>query len=188
MKRGVHSTAIEAQRQPKQWVGIYKTRAAAQRGRQTMLERGVPEHNISLLAADGGPGPVLSAARTSRAPLTAWLGLLAGSTLGGLAGVLLGRGTLEVWGLEEPVAAWWISGTIFAFGFGLIGATLAALAGLRTTADEAAFHSPSDPRTGTALGVVTESAQQAVDVDDAYETSGAVDVHAEPARILPLAA
>ncbi len=175
--------AIEAS----QRVGIYKTREAARQARDMMLGDGIPSAQVSLLSTEDPSGLQLATKRGTQAPLMAWLGMLGGTLFGGVIGAVLGRGAVSFAGMPIEIGARTISGLLFAFAFGLVGAAIGAVFGAQRAAYRTNFQQADAPDAGTALGVVTTSEEQDERARYAFKSTGAVDVHEEPARVLPRA-
>lgn len=171
-----------------QRVGIYKTSAAARRAKMMMINDGVPSEQISLLAPEDPDGLQLATRRATRAPTSAWLGLGAGSLLGAMLGSVMGHGAISFLGASFAGGGRWVTALIGALVIGLLGALIGAIIGGQRSVFRTAFRQPNSSGSGTALGVVTKSVGESRAADYAFESTGAINVHAEPARIAVQAA
>jgi len=170
-----------------QRIGIYKTPDAARRAKAIMIERGIPPSQVSVLAAENPDGLQLATRRVSRAPTSGWVGLATGSAVGALLGATLARGSLALLGLGVFDGRW-VSALVFAFVLGLVGAAMAAIAGVRHAAYRTAFQQGDASRFGSAVGVITTTPEQSRMASYALKSTGAIDIHRERARVHPRAA
>lgn len=160
-------------------VGLYDDLPDARRVVNDLIDAGVPEGNINLIAGDpeGRYATQLAGreAEDDEAEAAAD-GAVAGGILGGLGGLLLGLGAFAIPGLGPVVAAGPLAAGLIGAGIGAAsGGLIGALVEWGVSEEEAEFYLEGVRRGGMLVAVKT-SDEQADEVAEMMDQAGLIDL------------
>jgi hypothetical protein len=126
-------------------------------------EAGIPHSDISLVANSDAHGRYAGTSTGEKTTGTgAGVGALAGTVLGGGAGLLAGIGALAIPGVGPVVAAGWLIATLAGAGVGAAsGGLVGSLTGAGVSHDEAQVYSEGVKRGGSLVSVRTDESDVA---------------------------
>jgi hypothetical protein len=137
--------------------GLFKTRSAAERAVENLVDYGYSRDDISLLMSDATRGREFALQMATKAPEGAATGATIGGVIGAIAAGLVAMGIVVVPGLGL-VAAGPVVATLAGLGAGAAaGGFTGALVGLGIPEHEARFYNEAIEKGGILVGVYCHS-------------------------------
>jgi hypothetical protein len=157
--------------------GIYRTRTAAERGVDVLIENGFRNTDISVLLPENAGTKDFVHEKGTKAPEGAATGATAGVAIGGTLGLLAGIGALAIPGLGPFIAAGPIMGALAgAGGGGVVGGLIGALVGMGIPEYEAKRYEGLVRDGGILCSVHCDSSEWVRRGKDILERTGAIDI------------
>ena len=149
-------------------VGLFERYTSAEQAINELMQRGFKKQEISIIVRNGSPDPAHGASETDVSE-TVGLGAIGGTAIGGLAGLLVGFGTLTIPGIGAVIAAGTltsvITSTVAGAGVGAVaGGLIGALVSLGISEEDAALYAEGVRRGHVLVAVQTEDDR----ADDAF--------------------
>jgi hypothetical protein len=155
--------------------GLFKTRSAAERAVENLVDDGYSREDISILMSDATRGREFALQMATKAPEGAAAGATIGGALGAVAAGLVAMGIIVVPGLAL-VAAGPVVATLAGLGAGAAaGGLTGALIGVGIPEHEAKFYNEAIEQGGILLGVYAHD-DRAAQARRLLEASGAEKV------------
>jgi hypothetical protein len=155
--------------------GLFKTRSAAERAVENLVDDGYSREDISILMSDATRGREFALQMATKAPEGAAAGATIGGALGAIAASLVALGIIVVPGLAL-VAAGPVVATLAGLGAGAAaGGLTGALIGVGIPEHEAKFYNEAIEQGGILLGVYAHD-DRAAHARRLLEASGAEKV------------
>src|SRR5579862_9225216 len=157
--------------------GIYRDRASAERGVDTLRTEGFRNTDISVLFPENQGTKDFAHEKNTKAPEGATTGAASGAIIGGGLGWLVGIGALAIPGLGPFIAAGPIMAALAGVGVGgAVGGLTGALIGLGIPEYEAKRYEGRVKDGGILLSVHVESSEEIKRAKQILEQTGAEDV------------
>lgn len=157
--------------------GIYRTRAAAEAGVDTLLENSFRREDISVLLPENVGTKDFAHEKGTKAPEGATTGATAGGVVGGTLGLLAGIGALAIPGLGPFIAAGPIMGALAGLGTGaVVGGIAGALIGMGIPEYEAKRYEGMVKEGGILLSVHCDNSDWVKRAKEILERTGANDI------------
>lgn len=156
---------------------IFRDRAHAEAGVESLLNSGFRDEDISVLLADNVGTKDFAHERHTKAPEGATTGATAGAVIGGTLGLLAGIGALAIPGLGIFIAAGPILGALAgAGGVGVAGGIVGAIIGMGIPEYEAKRYEGLIKDGRTLLSVHCDTSEWVSRAKDALKSVGAQDI------------
>jgi uncharacterized membrane protein len=165
-------------------VGLFERYASADQAMNELLQRGFKKQEIGVIVRDGAIDSTPGADETDVAE-TVSAASICGATIGGIAGLLVGLGTLTIPGIGAVIAAGTLTSVITSTAAGagvgaLAGGLIGALVSLGISEEEAQVYAEGVRRGNVLVVVQTDDAR----ADEAFAVLHAtsdrgMDAHAE---------
>jgi len=141
-------------------VGLFERYASAEQAINELMQRGFKKQEISVIVRDSSASPAHDADETNVTE-TVSAGAIGGTAIGGLAGLLVGLGTLTIPGIGAVIAAGTltsvVTSTVAGAGVGAVaGGLIGALVSLGISEEEAALYAEGVRRGNVLVVVQTE--------------------------------
>ena len=157
--------------------GIYPNIAQAERGVDALVNGGLSNDDISVLAPDQQGTKDFAHEKHTKAPEGATTGAAAGGALGGTLGLLAGVGALAIPGLGPFIAAGPIMGALAGLGVGgAVGGFVGALVGMGVPEYEAKRYEGRVKDGGVLLSVHCATSGEVTRAKQILEQTGAEDI------------
>ena len=157
--------------------GIYRTRADAEVGVDTLVAQNFRKEDISVLLQDNVGTKDFAHEKETKAPEGTTTGVIAGGAIGGTLGLLAGVGALAIPGLGPFIAAGPIMATLAGIGSGgLVGGIVGALVGMGIPEYEAKRYEGRIKDGGILLSVHCDNSDWVNRAKDILKQTGAEDV------------
>ncbi len=146
-------------------VGLFERYASAEQAIHELMQRGFKKQEISVIVRNSSADPTHGADETDVSE-TVSAGAISGSTIGGLAGLLVGLGTLTVPGIGAVLAAGTltsvVTSTVAGAGVGAVaGGLIGALVSLGISEEEAQLYAEGVRRGHVLVAVQTDDVRAA---------------------------
>jgi len=141
-------------------VGLFERYASAEQAINELMQRGFKKQEISVIVRDSSADQVHASDDPDVAE-TVGVAAMSGTTIGGLAGLLVGLGTLTIPGIGAVIAAGTltsiVTSTVAGAGVGAVaGGLIGALVSLGISEEEAALYAEGVRRGNVLVVVQTE--------------------------------
>lgn len=157
--------------------GIYRDRARAEAGVDTLLDNGFRGEDISVLLPDNVGTKDFAHEKHTKAPEGAATGATAGAVIGGTLGLLAGIGTLAIPGVGPFIAAGPIMAALAGMGSGgVVGGLVGALVGMGMPEYEAKRYEGLIRKGGVLLSVHCDNSDWVKRAKQLLESTGAQDI------------
>jgi hypothetical protein len=157
--------------------GIYKTRADAESGVDSLLDNGFRNEDISVLLPENEGTKDFAHEKNTKAPEGATTGAGTGAVVGGTLGLLAGIGALAIPGLGPFIAAGPIMGALAGAGAGgVAGGLIGALIGMGIPEYEAKRYEGMVKNGGILVSVHCDNSDWVGRAKDILQNTGARDV------------
>jgi hypothetical protein len=157
--------------------GIFRTREAAERCVDALLENRFRNEDISVLLPENQGTKDFVHEKNTKAPEGATTGVAAGGVIGGTLGLLAGIGALGIPGLGPFIAAGPIMGALAGIGSGaVVGGIAGALIGMGIPEYEAKRYEGMVREGGILLSVHCDNSDWVKRAKDILERSGGRDI------------
>lgn len=157
--------------------GIYRTREAAERGVDALIQNGFRAEDISVLLPENVGTKDFAHEKGTKAPEGAATGAGAGAAIGGTLGLLAGIGALAIPGLGPFIAAGPIMGALAGMGTGgVVGGLIGALVGMGIPEYEAKRYEGMVKEGGILVSVHADNSDWVKRAKEILERTGAHDV------------
>ena len=157
--------------------GIYRDATSAERAVDTLITRGYPNSDISVLLPDQRGTREFAHQKETKAPEGTATGATAGGLVGGTLGVLAGIGALAIPGLGPFIAAGPIMAGLAGLGVGgTVGGLVGALVGMGIPEYEAKRYEGRVKDGGVLLSVHCGSSEKVSAAKDILKATGAQDI------------
>lgn len=146
-------------------VGLFERYASAEQAIHELMQRGFKKQEISIIVRNSSAAPMPGATETD-ASETVGLGAIGGTAIGGLAGLLIGLGTLTIPGMGAVLAAGTLTSVITSTAAGagvgaVAGGLIGALVSMGISEEEAHVYAEGVRRGNILVAVQTDDARAA---------------------------
>ena len=157
--------------------GIYRDRAQAERGVDTLVSAGFRAEDISVLLPENVGTKDFAHEKNTKAPEGTATGAGTGAVLGGALGLLAGIGALAIPGVGPFIAAGPIMGALAGLGTGgVVGGIIGALVGMGIPEYEAKRYEGRIKEGHVLLSVHCDNSDWVKRAKGVLETTGAEDI------------
>jgi hypothetical protein len=157
--------------------GMYRTRAEAEAGVQTLLDNGFRNEDISVLLPGNVGTKDFAHEKHTKLPEGVTTGVATGGTIGGVLGLLAGIGSLAIPGLGPFIAAGPIMGALAGIGTGgVVGGVIGALVGMGIPEYEAKRYEGMIKEGGILVSVHCDNSDWVKRAKNLMEETGAHDI------------